>query len=77
MPEALRRYFEVFSSTVYETENPLVRVHPETLERALVLGAFVQKFVDLPKADSRHLFNLIQSYRDPGREYSALVMGGR
>jgi len=76
-PEALRRYFEVFSSTVYETENPLVRVHPETLERALVLGAFVQKFVDLPKADSRHLFNLIQSYRDPGREYSALVMGGR
>jgi alpha-ketoglutarate-dependent sulfate ester dioxygenase len=61
-PDALRRYFEVFSSTVYETEHPVVRVHPETQERTLVLGAFVQKFVDLPKADSRTLFNLIQSY---------------
>ncbi len=61
-PDALRRYFEMFTSTVYETEHPVVRVHPETGERTLVLGAFVQKFVDLPKSDSRQLFNLLQGY---------------
>jgi alpha-ketoglutarate-dependent sulfate ester dioxygenase len=61
-PEALRRYFEVFTSTLYETEHPVVRVHPETRERTLVLGAFVRKFVDLPAADSRRLFDLLQDY---------------
>ncbi|MGO9452597.1 MAG: TauD/TfdA dioxygenase family protein [Candidatus Binataceae bacterium] len=61
-PDALRRYFEVFASTVYETEHPVVRVHPETGERTLVLGAFVRKFVDLPPADSKQLFDLLQSY---------------
>jgi len=60
--ESLRSYFAVFASTVYETEHPVVRVHPETGERTLVLGAFLQKFVGLPKADSRRLFNLLQGY---------------
>ena len=61
-PAALRRYFEVFTSTLYETEHPVVRIHPETGERTLVLGAFVRKFVDLPAADSRRLFDLLQGY---------------
>jgi taurine dioxygenase len=60
--EALKRYFDVFASTVYETEHPVVRIHPETGERTLVLGAFVRKFVDLPPADSKQLFNLLQGY---------------
>jgi alpha-ketoglutarate-dependent sulfate ester dioxygenase len=29
-PEALKRYHEVFTSTVYETQHPLVHVHPGT-----------------------------------------------
>ncbi len=61
-PEALKRYIKVFTSTVYETEHPVVRVHPETGERTLVLGAFVRKFVDLPQADSKELLNLLQGY---------------
>jgi alpha-ketoglutarate-dependent sulfate ester dioxygenase len=61
-PEALKRYFEVFASTVYETEHPVVRVHPETGERTLVLGAFLRTFVDLPQADSKQLFALLQGY---------------
>jgi taurine dioxygenase len=61
-PEALKRYFDVFTSTVYETEHPVVRIHPETGERTLVLGAFVRKFVDLPQADSKQLFAQLQGY---------------
>jgi taurine dioxygenase len=60
--ESLRKYFEVFTSTVYETEHPVVRVHPVTGERTLLLGAFVQRFVSLPKSDSAQLFSLLQGY---------------
>jgi alpha-ketoglutarate-dependent taurine dioxygenase len=61
-PEALERYREVFTSTVYETQHPLVRVHPATAERALVLGHFVQKIVGVSPADSSHLFALFQGH---------------
>jgi taurine dioxygenase len=33
------------TSTVYETEHPVVRVHPETQERSLILGGFLQKLI--------------------------------
>jgi alpha-ketoglutarate-dependent sulfate ester dioxygenase len=50
--EADRKHFdEVFTGTVYETEYPVVRAHPETGERTLVLGNFVQRFV--PKYDGQ------------------------
>ena len=39
---ALAAAHEEFISTVYETEHPLVRVHPETSERSLVLGGFAR-----------------------------------
>jgi taurine dioxygenase len=35
-----------FASTVYETEHPAVRVHPETAERALLLGGFARTVMD-------------------------------
>ena len=60
--EKLQRYFDVFASTVYETEHPVVRIHPETGERTLVLGAFVRRFLDLPKADSAQIFSMLQGY---------------
>jgi alpha-ketoglutarate-dependent sulfate ester dioxygenase len=60
--DSLRKYFEVFTSTVYETEHPVVRVHPATGERTLLLGAFVRKFVGLPPSDSAQLFSLLQGY---------------
>ena len=37
-----------FLSTVYETEHPAVRVHPETGERSLVLGGFARTVLGFP-----------------------------
>ncbi len=50
------------ASTPYRTEHPLVRVHPETGERTLVLGHFVQKIADVSHADSHQLFRTFQDY---------------
>lgn len=49
-----------FRSTYYETEHPVVRVHPETGERSLVLGHFVKRFVGLNSAESSAIFQLLQ-----------------
>ncbi|WP_027168298.1 TauD/TfdA family dioxygenase [Mesorhizobium sp. WSM3224] len=57
-----KHFEEVFTSTIYETEHPVVRVHPETGERTLLLGNFVQRFVGLSKNESQKLYELFQSY---------------
>jgi alkyl sulfatase len=59
---AVKQYEEVFTSTVYETEHPVVRVLPGTGERSIVLGSFVRCFVGYSQADSNHLFELFQSH---------------
>jgi len=61
-PVALRRYEDEFISTVYETEHPLVRVHPVTGERSLILGHFVKKVLGVPRADSQLLLNLFEQH---------------
>jgi alpha-ketoglutarate-dependent sulfate ester dioxygenase len=50
-----------FASQVFETEHPVIRVHPETGERAFVLGHFVKSFVGLNTAESTALFTLLQN----------------
>jgi taurine dioxygenase len=52
----------VFASTVYETEHPVVRVHPETGERTLVVGHFVKQFVGLNSADSQRILAILQDH---------------
>ena len=52
----------VFASTVYETEHPVVRVHPVSGQRSLLLGHFVKQFVGLNQADSARLFNILQDH---------------
>lgn len=52
----------VFASTVYETEHPVVRVHPESGERTLVVGHFVKSFVGLNGADSQRLLGILQDH---------------
>lgn len=52
----------VFASTVYETEHPVVRVHPENGERSLLLGHFVKHFVGLSGTDSKRLFAILQDH---------------
>lgn len=61
-PEAFKRYLEVFASTVYETEHPVVRVHPVTGERTLLLGGFVQRLVGYSREDSRLLVDFLQGH---------------
>lgn len=61
-PEAFKRYLEVFASTVYETEHPVVRVHPVTGERNLLLGGFLQRIVGYSREDSRLLVDLLQGH---------------
>ncbi len=53
---------KIFASTVYETEHPLVHVHPVTGERNLLLGHFFKNFVGLNQADSQRLFGIFQDH---------------
>jgi len=52
---------EQFRSTYYEAEHPVVRVHPETGERSLLLGHFVKRFLGLNSAESSAIFQLLQN----------------
>lgn len=60
--EATQRYREQFTSTVYKTEHPVVRIHPETGEKTLLLGHFAQKFAGFNGSDSKHLFDVLQNH---------------
>ena len=55
-------YHGVFTRNLYETEHPLVRVHPESGERTLLLGHFVKRFVGLNSHDSQRLFEIFQNH---------------
>lgn len=50
-------------SRFFETEHPVVQVHPETGERNLLLGQFfVRKFVGLSTEDSREVLKIFQAH---------------
>ena len=51
-----------FVSTVYETEHPAVRVHPETAEHSLVLGGFARSVLGFSPQASRDLIRLLQEH---------------
>lgn len=60
--ERVKYHKSVFASTVYETEHPVVRVHPVSGQRSLLLGHFVKRFVGLNEQDSARLFNILQDH---------------
>lgn len=62
LPEEVRAYREVFTSTVYETIHPVVRVHPESGERGLFIGGFVRRIRGLSQTESDDIVRLLQSY---------------
>jgi len=53
---------KVFTSITFETEHPVVRVHPLTGERGLFIGGFAQRIVGLSAGDSRKILDIFQSY---------------
>jgi taurine dioxygenase len=61
-----RRHVEVYAghkaARLFETEHPVVRVHPETGERALVLGKFVKRFLGFDARQSHQVLSLLQEY---------------
>jgi alpha-ketoglutarate-dependent sulfate ester dioxygenase len=57
-----RHHREVFLSIIYETEHPVVRVHPETGERTLLLGQSVKRILGVSGSDSRYLSELFQRH---------------
>ena len=61
LTEEERKYRDEFVSDYYETEHPVVRVHPETGRRVLLLGHFIKRFVGLGSTESAALFQLLQA----------------
>ena len=59
--ERVRHHQNVFVSSVFEAEHPLVHVHPVTGERALLLGHFIKRIVGFSGTESARLFELLQS----------------
>jgi taurine dioxygenase len=51
-----------FVSTIYRAEHPAVTVHPETGERALLLGGFASRVAGYPPDLSRAIIRTFQEY---------------
>lgn len=60
--QRIEQHRNVFVSTLYETEHPLVRVHPVSGQRSLVLGHFFKRFVGLTQTESQRLFQIFQDH---------------
>ena len=64
IPESLnekqREFRQAFEKPDFQTEHPVVRVHPETGERTLLAGGFVRNFIGLDSYESTVLLELLQ-----------------
>ncbi len=54
-------HYAEFTSSEYETLHPVVRVHPETGERSLLLGHFAKEFRGLKASEFANLYQLLQA----------------
>ncbi|WP_331375229.1 TauD/TfdA dioxygenase family protein [Sinorhizobium chiapasense] len=59
--ERLKHHENVFVSSVFEAEHPLVHVHPQTGERSLLLGHFIKRLIGLSTAESTRIFEILQN----------------
>jgi taurine dioxygenase len=57
-----RAFWDAFQSTLYETRQPLVHIHPETGEPCLLLGKFLKRIIGMPVRRSARLKAILQSY---------------
>jgi alpha-ketoglutarate-dependent sulfate ester dioxygenase len=58
--DAVLKFAAEFHSTHFETHHPVVRVHPETGERSLLLGNFVKRILGVTGSESQALFRIFQ-----------------
>jgi alpha-ketoglutarate-dependent sulfate ester dioxygenase len=56
--ENVAAYAKIFASTEYDTAHPIVSVHPETGERALLLGGFARQIEGLGPKQSTALLEV-------------------
>ena len=61
-PLARRLGIDHVVSTVFETEHPIVSVHPETGRRGLLLGGFAARIAGHSTAESVDIVRTLQSY---------------
>ncbi len=60
--DEIAQFRAAFISKLYETEHPVVRVHPESGERTLVLGHFVKGLVGFATRDANKIVEILQGY---------------
>lgn len=51
-----------FVAEIFETEHPVVRIHPETGDRSILLGGFARHLVGLSSLESADLIRTIQQH---------------
>jgi taurine dioxygenase len=60
--DTARQYRRKYAAQIIKSEHPLVRVHPETGERSLLLGHYAQRFVNCNTYDSDRLYEIFQAH---------------
>jgi len=61
-PAELKLHRDYNAKVGQSTRHPVVRVHPETGERALLLGNFVQYFEGFARSATNHIYELFHYY---------------
>ena len=56
------RHGEIFTRKVFETEQPLVAVHPHTGRKVLIVGNFIQRIIGYRSSDSHDLLQIFQRH---------------
>lgn len=60
--ERIDKYTNQALGTLFETEHPVVRVHPETGERVLLSGIFIRRLLGFTAKQSQAILSILQEY---------------